>query len=204
MASPATSEVEICNLALAAVGSRNILSLNDDSKRARLCKLHYYRERNRLLRSHFWKFAIKRQSLALSTEKVDGWDYVYQLPSDLIRILYPDVNLHLYRIEQDKLLTNVILSYLRYVQLIENTAKFDECFIDALVCKIAYKLAKPIADNESLKNDLEQEYARAITEARSTDAMEDGPQWIDSEEWLASRYMGTAGPTGWLRDNRRL
>ena len=198
-----SSEVEICNRALIEIGAKTILSLTDDSKRARLCNIIYGPERDTLLRSHPWKFAIKRTSLALSTETVPDWDYVYQLPSDLVRVIYPDVNIHLYRVEKNKLLTNVILTYLIYVHKETNVGKFDCSFQTALVARLAMKLAKPISDNDNLRDDMERAYAQAITEARSNDAMEDGPKWIDSEEWLSSRYMGIAGPTGWLRDNRR-
>lgn len=203
MATVAISETEICNRALIKIGAKTILNMDDDNKRARNCRVIYPRERNTLMRSHPWKFAIKRQSLALSTEVVPGWDYVYALPSDILRVIYPDVNIHLYRIEQDKLLTNVPLTYIRYIFEEENPAKFDESFATTLACKMAMELAKSIADNDALREDMAQDYARAISDARSVNAMEDGPSWIDSEEWLSSRYMGIAGPTGWLRDNRR-
>ena len=84
------------------------------------------------------------------------------------------------------------------------TNKFDASFTSTLACKLAMELSKSIADSESLYEQMAEGYARAIVEARSVGAMEQGPMWIDSEEWLTSRYMGIAGPTGWLRDNRRL
>ena len=60
----ASSEAEICNLALQEVGAQRILSLNDDTVEAKLCKDFYSNVRDELLRSHPWKFAIKRVALA--------------------------------------------------------------------------------------------------------------------------------------------
>ena len=140
----------------------------------------------------------------MTTTSVPNWDYVYQLPNNCLRVIHPDVNIHLYRIEDGKLLTNVILSYIRYIFRVTDPTKFDSSFQSALACKLAAELAKPISDNDRLHNQMVEGYARAIVEARSAGAMEQGPYWIDSEEWLSSRYMGIAGPTGWLRDNRRL
>ena len=199
-----SSEVQICNRALIKIGAKTILSFADDSKRARLCSTIYADERDTLLRSHPWNFAIRRKSLALLQEVTPNWDYTYQLPTDCLRVIYPDVQIHLYRIENCRLLTNVLLDYVRYIIRVDDPNKFDASFTSTLACKLAMELAKPITDNDQLYDQMADGYARAIVDARSVGAMEQGPLWIDSEEWLTSRYMGIAGPSGWLRDNRRL
>ena len=199
-----SSEVQICNRALIKIGAKTILSLSDETKNARLCNTIYADERDTLLRSHPWNFAIRRASLALVAEVTPNWDYTYQLPTDCLRVIYPDVQVHLYRIENKRLLTNVLLDYVLYITKVTDVTKFDPSFTSTLACKLAMVLAKAISDNEPLLEQMAEGYARAIVDARSVGAMEQGPLWIDSEEWLTSRYMGIAGPTGWLRDNRRL
>ena len=199
-----SSEVEICNRALIKIGSLPILSLQDDSKRARRCNVIYNPERDALLRGHPWNFAIKRTTLALLQEEIPNWNYVYQMPTDCLRLIYPDVQQMMYRIEDCKLLTNVGLDYVRYIRRVTDTNKFDSSFQSTLACKLAMELSKALSDDNQLYDQMAEAYARAIVEARSVGAMEQGPMWIDSEEWLTSRYMGIAGPTGWLRDNRRL
>lgn len=63
----ATSDVAICNLALAKVGGESITSLSDSNKRANLCNIIYPAARDRLLLAHRWNFAIKRKQLAKDT-----------------------------------------------------------------------------------------------------------------------------------------
>ncbi len=198
-----SSEVEICNRALTEVGSKTVIALDSTSKRSRLCLLHYAPQRDALLRSYNWKFAIERATLALIDETVLGFNYSYQLPTNYLRIIYPDVNQQFYRIEKGRILTNLPLGYIRYIFREENPTKFDASFQEALALRIAIRISKSLSDNTNLKEQLKDDFDSAIREARNTSAIEDGPNWIDSEEWLSSRYMGIAGPTGWLRDNRR-
>lgn len=74
----ATSDVEICNSALQKLGAEDITSLSDNTRRAQLCNRQYNKIRKKLLRSHPWNFAIKRQFLSevtdASTSVNDGTD----------------------------------------------------------------------------------------------------------------------------------
>ena len=85
----ATSEVEIANSALRKIGADRIASLNEDNKRARLCKDAIPLLRQEVLRSHPWNFAIDRIPLAqLTTTPAGGFDFEYALPADVLRVLH--------------------------------------------------------------------------------------------------------------------
>jgi len=81
-----SSEVEICNLALGDIRAGSINSLNESSIQAQQCKLRYPVLRDQLLRDVPWQFTHKIKALALLTDELFNWAYVYQYPADCIQI----------------------------------------------------------------------------------------------------------------------
>jgi len=59
----ALTDVDICNSALDELGLEPIKSLDEGSKRAKLCKRNYSIIRRKMLRAHPWNFARKRTTL---------------------------------------------------------------------------------------------------------------------------------------------
>ena len=57
------SEVDLCNNALGQLGEDSITSLDDNSKKARLCKRFYPDARDTVLRAYPWRCAIEFQTL---------------------------------------------------------------------------------------------------------------------------------------------
>ena len=105
-----SSAVDICNIALRKLGASTIMSLDDESEEARLCKLLFPFVRDCELRKYFWSFAIKRVLLPASVEvPAFGYTTKYNLPSDFLRLVpseqfsdYEDD----YKIEGNALLVN--------------------------------------------------------------------------------------------------
>ena len=191
------SEIEICNRALIKIGEKTILSLDDNSKRARICKVLYEPTRDYVLRSHPWNFAVKRVELAQNTlGPVYDYAYSYELPTDCIRVLIPSREIWEYSIEGTTLVTDYPGAMLKYIARIVDPNVFDEAFREALACKIAAESALTLTDNDPRHKAMVQLYQLAIREAKSVNAMEKGPQWITSEQWLESRRTGVAGPHG--------
>ena len=103
-----TSEVDIANRALSAIGTRSeIVDFNEDSNEARQIKLHFHSVRDQLIRMAPWNFARNFTNLALITaapgtpenptaganvwEKgipPPPWSYEYAYPADCLRALY--------------------------------------------------------------------------------------------------------------------
>ena len=191
------SEIEICNRSLIKLGEKTILSLDDDTVVARLCNVLYAPTRDYLLRSHPWNFAIKRTEMPRNAaDPVYDYAYAYKLPSDCLRVIIPSRNMWAYGIEGDTLVTDYPSGHLKYIAQITDPNQFDVSFAEALACKLAAELAVPLTDNDSRHVNMVQLFDMSIVEARKNDAMEDGPKWITSEEWLESRRMGVSGPTG--------
>lgn len=93
----ASSVVEICNLALSAMGTRSTISdISEGSAEARQCALHYDAARDAVLAAAHWNFARKQVALALLKDATlatpddvpQPWLYEYAYPSDAIQARY--------------------------------------------------------------------------------------------------------------------
>jgi len=113
----ALTQVDVANGALIRLGVADpIVSLDDDTKPARLCKNRIEPAKKALLRYHPWNFAVKRVVLAnLSTEPAFGYTYQAQLPSDFLRVVQVDDRRTSYRIEGPTLLSHEPSLELRYI-----------------------------------------------------------------------------------------
>lgn len=80
------SEIDICNLALGHIRAGTINSLDESSVQAKQCKLKYPIMRDQMLQDSPWQFAGSIKPLSLLVAEVFGWAYVYQYPSDCLRI----------------------------------------------------------------------------------------------------------------------
>lgn len=80
--------IELCNDALALVGHRVIMSLDDNSTEAGLCRRFWQDTVRETLRDGMWHCARKRLTLApLAEPPPFGWAAQYQLPGDFIRLV---------------------------------------------------------------------------------------------------------------------
>lgn len=206
----ATSETEICNLALTRIGHSLITSLSEGTKAADLCDLHYPRTRNAVLRAHPWNFAIKRVTLALEgTTPNHEFTYQHTLPVDCLKVIrtnweadgsiatsvygFPGVmgyayDVTPYRIEGRKLLCNESVAKIEYIAQITDTAQFDEQFTDVLAQRIAAEIGLALTDNQALVKTMWDIYQAKLAEARTMDAQEGTPRaTVDLSPWLVAR-----------------
>lgn len=183
------TQTEICNLAIALVGGRQILTVDDDIEEARLCKKFYTIVRDRLLRSHPWNFAIKRVELAeVSTTPLFQWAHQFQLPSDCLRVLQLDYNTDEYKVEGRYILTDSSTVKALIVFKQTDESKWDANFVDLMATELAIYLAYPITQSRETKADLQEEAKMKLREARSFDAQEGVIDQVDASEWLNARF----------------
>lgn len=184
----ATSEAEICNLALTQVGAARILSLNDNTVEARLCKDNYPQIRDRMLRSHPWKFAKVQASLALLTNPpVMRFSRSFQLPADCLRVFkmmgdtsYP------WQIVGRQLHTDSDECYIEYVKRV-TVAEMDASFVEALYTELAYKLSFSLVQSVALRESLKVEARESLAAARSFNGQEGAGDRVYADSWLNSR-----------------
>ena len=171
-----SSEVQICNIALSRIGDTLITDLNENSKQARTCKLLFEPERDLLLHSHYWNFAMKRKTLAQLSEPPDfEYGCQYQLPTDYLRDRELYNSKASYVIEGDRLLINEDAVYLKYIARITDPNKFNPAFVICLALKLGAELSVRLADSKTLKNLTLKEYLSQISEAYRLNAIEGNP-----------------------------
>ena len=189
-----TSEVAICNAALAKVSNNRITSLTEGSTAGNLCNEMYERIRDRLLRRHIWNFNKKRVKLAqLSTAPVFGWTYAYQLPSDWVRniAVHADSSglspTHDYETEGRTILADHENLYLVYGARITDPNDFDDMFREALAYALAVELAVPLAKSATLRDRMDAAFQAYVMEAQTIDGQDDPPQYPPESGWADVR-----------------
>lgn len=188
----ATSEVSICNAALIHLGQDNITALTDGNKRARICNQRYQPIRDRLLRSHPWRFAITRTNLAADAATPEyTWAYQYEQPVDSLRVLNLKDPYIPWIKEGSKILTNEAAPlYIRYIRTVTNPTQFDASFVELLSVELAISMCITLTNNRKLISETLQPMAVTyLDEARSIGAMEGWAEehW-DEGTWLRARY----------------
>lgn len=184
-----STEVEICNEALTALGENPIVALTDDNKSARLCNLKYANNRDYLLRRYQWKFAIQRDTLSPDTA-VPKYEFSAQftLPDDCIQFIeiYPDTVS--YRIEQGKILCDEAELQIRYTQQITDPDMMDSTFIMALAALLSREMAIALTESNTKHSKMDELFEVKLSEARFAGSIEDDIEAIQADDWLLARY----------------
>ena len=199
MTTPVVSEVSICNQALSWLGENLIISLDDDTKAAGLCKTNYYSLRDAVLEARDWTFAQKRDIPApLATPPVWGYSQQFQLPADLLRVIFVGTNddpqerspAEDWLREQDKILANYEVIYIRYVARIEDPNKFSMNFVQALAGRLAADLAMPLTNSRGLQSDMYKLYGTKLAEATAFDQMQGKSRIIRADDLRVRARLG--------------
>ncbi len=185
----AGSVVEICNNALIRIGSKTITSLSDGDKVANACSLVYEQARNLLFRQHLWNFAIKRATLASETDApAFGFSYSYPLPSDFVRVKDLDDSAIVYKIENNRLLTDSESVNLTYVSRVEDVTKFDALFTEALILSLAIKVGFVLNGSNAREQALKDEYQKVLFLAKQVDGQDDTTDALEADYFLNAKY----------------
>lgn len=195
-------QASICNRALTKVGDDRIISIDDDTERARVLKALWDDLVDSEIRARNWNFAMKRASLAALVSTPDwGFDYEYQLPADCLRPVqiseyFLSDSLTDFRastevpfqIEGLKILTNLAAPLpIRYLRRVTNVGEWDKSFVDVFACKLAVDACERLSQNSSKKEMLLGEYRLAIAAAVRADAIENPPEHIPDTSWITAR-----------------
>lgn len=177
----ASSEVNICNMALGRVGvSVFIDALTEASQAATVCNQFYASCRDRALVDGEWDFARSRSTLADLGSPPANWSYRYALPSDFLsagHLVVPGSRnpTAASRIpfalgEEDGarvLYTDQAQAELVYTKRITNPNLFSPLFESAVAWLLASEIAMPLAAVPSLANNALGMYARALSAAQA-------------------------------------
>lgn len=166
------SSATIASNALGLVGESSVLTLLDETERARICNRHFDPLLHALLEEHPWNFATKRVNLVavVTPEPVFTFSYTFQLPTDYLKVqeVFPDYME--YAIEGDKMLTTTSTAAIKYTRRITDLNKCSPLFI----LGFTYQLASLIAPKLKSDYKLSQMYAslamQYLAKAKMSDA----------------------------------
>lgn len=194
------TKVEICNLALGRIGRKAaITSLTENSAEARACARIWDVTRQALLREFTWGFSRKVELLALSSEAVPGWAYLYAYPTDCLQALRVfSEDTASYRGEQEKwdvitvgnntfIACDVATAYLEYTCDKTDSDDWTAQFIDCLAWKLAFELAMPLVGDQNLRNSCWQLYTNAGNMAKTTNAAEKNVDAFKERRYIEAR-----------------
>jgi len=188
MAGTVTSDTAICNSALVKLGVEPIASLTENSKPAKLCKSQYPLMRDKLLRSHYWNFAIKRAQLAGTVaDPLFEFDFQYQIPPDCLRVIYDQEKDVPFKVEGDKLLSNLSTITIKYVSRITTVGLYDSSFVDTLAYMLALDLTYSLNQSKGLRDRLEAALKTELKDAKAIDGQEDHQDNLQSDVFLNAR-----------------
>lgn len=204
-----SSKIDICQAAAYKIGTEPITDVdNPKSVMEKRLGFLYDRVRRYVLRLGVWNFAQQIRTLASLKEEIpEGFAYVYEFPKDFIRFegfvvngeyVVPDTSA--YMIAGGKIyvrgneFTNLDSSTLtiKYIRDIGEVNRFDDCFLDAFILRLAYELAYMTTTKTTLTNRLNEEFWESIIQARMIDGQEQKPRIVCKSKWIAARRGGSS------------
>ncbi len=165
--------------------------MTESNKRARLCNEQYPKIRDRLLESHPWNFAIKRQDLSVSTEEpVFGYTYKYALPTDCLRVLsVNDDGDAEYKVETSTFLfTDEADVSIRFIQKVTDTTLYSKMFAETLAVQLAADIGYAITQNATLVAELIDLGNKLEAKAKSYDAQEGSMDHFEAPDFIKVRF----------------
>lgn len=156
-----TSVVEIYNKALANLNESSVISIDEDSEEATICRIHYDDSRRYVISEGDWGFCTDVVKLGLlSKDDVTGWDYVYMYPQVALKIIslfnkegitinnVNDYNLVNFETQNrgtnTVILSNLEQAYAKIIIDVTNNNLMSPAFIDALTWRLTSLIAVPI------------------------------------------------------------
>ena len=169
------SKVDICNFALSRLGSSSITSLTDNTIEAKACNLLYDDLADEVMVEGEWTTTVVRTDLAQTTNTPTyEFSLEYQLPVSpfALRVLSIDEGIpgaNNYRIEGDKLLTNLTSVNIRYIGRITDTQQYGVLLQRAIVARLALELSYRLTGDKAFSATLQDQYNNVLASNLSAD-----------------------------------
>jgi hypothetical protein len=212
MAAPPSSPVDICNLALFAMGEPSTVTsiITPQTQIEEKMALTYDAVRQGLLREFFWLFAQANATLASNGPGFGPWLYAYPFPVDCLRVNnlgwtmeHPHEN---YEIQGRTIYTSWLMSgsyttppgtapplMIRYTCDAVNVRLFDALFVLLLSLRLAYRTAYSITKKRSVEEKIEKQMEIEEPKAISVNSQEQKIIRVQHSNLMAMRRYGGQG-----------
>lgn len=186
------SETSICNQALGWIGADRILSIDDGTPNANLCKDNYVSIRDAVLEEGRWTFATKRFTLTPLLDAPEyGYGKAFLISSTVLNIIEARddsfrangaSNLD-WRREEDKILADADVIYMKCIVRVTDTTKFSALFTQAFATRMAAELSPTFTASNTKTRQLWTLYSDKIAIALALDGSQ------GRSDRLRARYL---------------
>lgn len=146
-------QISIVNSALLLLGADPIGSFSEESTEAIVAESFYERSYRALIGIFSWKFAIKYEDLALIAGEVPGdpfYEYVFQLPQDMLWLQHTIPNHYEYKLAGDQLYSTTPTIKIKYTWRVKEELMpilFEQTFMYYLASQMCITLTEDTAKN---------------------------------------------------------
>jgi len=187
--------VSICNQAISWLGGNRIISLDDETVEARLCKANYDQLLDVVLEAKAWTFAVVRFKPAQLSETPEyGFSAAFAIPTDILTILQVsggsvsadgtgpglarksagngEEQRILWQREGQTIVCDEQTIYCRGIKRIVDASKFSPGFVQALAARIAREIALPLSQSQTLEDKMVKKYNDALADGGTFDGLQ--------------------------------
>jgi len=199
----ATSDVDICNLAMDLLNDANpIINISaPTTSHEEVCARWYDVTRRKLLRKNMWNFARGRyQASRDSIDPIFGYADAYNLPNNWLRLIAFDGENNLsttralgeidFEIEGNQILLNnsgAASINLQYIKDITDVSKFDAIFVELFATQLAINMAFKLTIKNTVVTRLKILLEGLNIEAAAIDGQERPPRVIEHSKFGNAR-----------------
>lgn len=195
------TKLQVYNNALTVhLGERKLASLSENRKPRRLLDGQWDSGFiDCVLEKGQWNFAIRDVLIDYDAdvETEFGFQYAFTVPTDFIRVTAISLDEYFrdpileYQITSDYIYADTQSIYLRYVSNDANfgsdLTRWPDSFTSYAETELASLICKAMTQDDELVMKLEKKAAKALTEARSRDALNQPTQFPPAGTWVRSR-----------------
>lgn len=211
MVATCTTDLDIINAAIRALGGKHNISINDATNAAEEMRAAYRLVRDGLIRAYNWNCCIKEDTAAFIEESANkvyqDHKFVYQMPSDCLGIIlindvftgYSGIERvenykPVYKIRGNKIYTRFKPPlHIEYKYRNEDVTSYDACFCKVLALELALECCERIKQSESAADSLRKQRADALNDALRCNALEIPARPKPTGNWLRGRTLDEWG-----------
>lgn len=209
----AITQTDICNLAVARVGSELLTDVVADAasgvKAAQACLNAFDQVLKEVARAGRWNCLKTRATLdqlqdapTFAPKPEFGWDFSYYLPMNCVRLIQlngtfieTEARSQFFEIEGRLLLTNASFAQVQYIACKDCYDEWDPFLLDCVAVLLASKIAFALRQDGGVSDALRQEYERiTLPRARSRNGNEIHERTMDparTSSFVAARWRST-------------
>lgn len=173
------SQVQIINRALAHLGMNPITNIQSDTPSAIVANQFWEQCRDDVFSEHRWPFANVQVNLALVTDEISGWEFVYGYPAKCARLfnVFNEGTISEKDIQEFEVVyisssnkrvvcTNLDEAIGEYTYKVSDTSIWDSKFITAFSYRLASEMAHSLIGDVDKGLKLMQIYNAFISDAK--------------------------------------